>query len=111
MAVALETCYLHSLNALEGVDELLILFLSNFEVILLRYLDGIFLFFFTVALKIIYFPNKWAKHPQIDLLDTVKNVRTNLDKVLWSEVYHKILIVDGQDNGLFVYPAKLTRCC
>lgn len=83
MAVPLETCYLHSLNALKRINQLLILFLSKFEVILLGYLLRIFLFVFLVAFKIIYLPDKRAKYSQIDLLDTIKYVLTDLYEVLW----------------------------
>lgn len=83
MAISLKTCYLHSLNTLKRINELLVLFLSQFEVILLRYLDGIFILgFLGVALKIVYLPDKRAEDSKIDLLDTVEYVLTDLDEVL-----------------------------
>ena len=111
VTVPLKTCYLHSLNALKRINELLILFLSEFEVILPGYLDGIFqIYFLGVALKIVYLPDKRAKDSKIDLLDTVIYVLTDLDEVLWSQINHKILIVYGQNDRLFIYPAKFTSC-
>ena len=81
VAISAQTCHFHPLDALERLDENLILLLSILKTILLSDHCRVIFFIGATLFVAVYFSNKRAENSQIYLLDAIKNLIANLNEI------------------------------